>query len=84
MAGKNLVQKSMHNIINTIPYLMQFPAKRFWIDYDDAVDVLYISLDRPQNATESEMLKEGIIVRYRGKKIVGITVLDASKRRKVH
>jgi len=52
-----------------------------WIDYDKEADVLYISFRRPQKATDSEMLKNGILLRYKGDKLVGITVLEASKRR---
>lgn len=80
MAEKNAITKSLNNIIHTIPYLMRFPTKRYWVDYDSDADVLYISLERPQDSTDSEMLKNGIILRYRNKKIVGVTVLDASKR----
>ncbi len=59
---------------------MKLPEKKLWIDYDDKADVLYISFKRPQNAADSEMLDNGILVRYKGKQIVGITVLDASWR----
>jgi len=52
------------------------------IDYDADADVLYISFERPQKATDSEMTEDGILMRYRGKKLVGITILDASKRKK--
>jgi uncharacterized protein YuzE len=51
-----------------------------WIDYDKEEDVLYISFDRPQKATDFEMSSDGILHRYRGDKLVGITILDASKR----
>ncbi|MEK9137312.1 MAG: DUF2283 domain-containing protein, partial [Bacteroidota bacterium] len=44
-------------------------------------DVLYVSFKRPQKATNSKMQENGMLLRYRGKEIVGITVLDASKRR---
>jgi len=53
-----------------------------WLDYDEGADVLYISLQRPQRATNTiELEKEGILLHYRGKVLVGITVLDASRRR---
>jgi uncharacterized protein YuzE len=42
--------------------------------------VLYLSFERPQDATDSLMLGDGILVRYRGDKLVGITILEASKR----
>ncbi|NMX21943.1 hypothetical protein C5S30_05835 [ANME-1 cluster archaeon GoMg4] len=51
-----------------------------WIDYDKEADVLYISFTRPQKATDSEMLENGILLRYKGDELVGITVLEASKR----
>jgi len=31
-----------------------------WIDYDQQVDVLYISFKRPHRATDSGMLENGI------------------------
>jgi uncharacterized protein YuzE len=52
-----------------------------WLDYDEEADVLYISFKRPQKADDSEMLKNGIILRYRKKEVVGITILEASKSR---
>jgi uncharacterized protein YuzE len=59
----------------------KFPAAKLWLDFDEEADVLYISLQRPQKATETvEMEDEGILLRYRGKELVGITVMDASKR----
>lgn len=59
----------------------KLPAAKVWLDFDDEADVLYISLTRPQKATDTiEMEDGGILLRYRGKKLVGITVLDASKR----
>ena len=59
----------------------QFPASKLWIDYDDEADVLSISLKRPKQATQTvEVEDQGILLRYRGKELVGITVLDASQR----
>ncbi len=59
----------------------KFPATRLWLDYDQEADVLYISLKRPQRATETvEADDGGILLRYRGKVLVGVTVLNASKR----
>jgi uncharacterized protein YuzE len=58
-----------------------FPASKMWLDYDAEADVLYISLKRPQKATETiDVDEEGILLRYRDSELVGMTVLDASKR----
>ncbi len=66
--------------LRTVPSLRKLPAHRLWLDYDHEADVLYISLERPQKATTSRMSEDGILFRYRGKKLVGITVFEASKR----
>ena len=61
----------------------KFPETRVWLDYDDEADVLYISFKKPQRATDTIHLdQEGLLLRYRGKELVGITVLDASKKRR--
>ncbi len=70
----------MQSVTRAIPLLLTFPTQRFWVDYDADADVLYISFQRPQQAIDTEMSDEGILVRYRGKELVGITILDASTR----
>ena len=50
------------------------------MDYDADADILYISFRRSQQATDSEMTEEGILLRYKGDELVGITILDASTR----
>ena len=62
------------------PLLAELPSYPVWIDYDKEADVLYLSFERPQDATDSLMLEDGILLRYRGDKLVGITILEASKR----
>ena len=75
-----LTPSIMQSVTRAIPLLLMFPAQHFWVDYDADADVLYISFQRPQQATDTEMTDEGILVRYRGKDLVGITILDASTR----
>jgi uncharacterized protein YuzE len=68
-------------VLQAIPMLIDFPQQRFWVDYDREVDVLYISFRRPQDADDSIMTDEGILMRYWQEELVGVTVLDASTRR---
>jgi uncharacterized protein YuzE len=68
------------SVFEAVPLLIDFPAPRFWVDYDKEADVLYISLHRPQRATNTKMTDEGILLRYSDDRLVGITVLDASAR----
>ncbi|MBI3300629.1 MAG: DUF2283 domain-containing protein [Deltaproteobacteria bacterium] len=81
--AKGTAAKTVEEISGAVPYLVRLPAGRAWIDYDREADVLYISLKRPQKATDTELLEDqGILLRYQGKELVGLTVLDASKRKK--
>jgi uncharacterized protein YuzE len=68
------------SVLHAIPMLVDFPQQRFWVDYDREADVLYISFRRPQNADDSVMTDEGILLRYREDVLIGVTVLDASER----
>lgn len=77
IAKEGIIQE----VFEATPRLLKFPAGKMWVDYDKEADVLYISFKRPQRATDSEMLENGILLRYRGREFVGITVLEASKRR---
>lgn len=70
----------MQSVTRAVPLLLTFPAQRFWVDYDAEADILYISFQRPQQATDTTMTEEGVLLRYRGKDLVGITILDASTR----
>jgi len=67
-------------ILHAAPYLTRFPTRRFRVDYDEQADVLYISFQRPQKATDTEMTEEGILLRYREDELVGMTILDVSTR----
>ncbi|MGQ9788284.1 MAG: DUF2283 domain-containing protein [Candidatus Hadarchaeaceae archaeon] len=48
--------------------------------YDRVQDVLYISFGVVCRAEDSELTGKDLIVRYRRRRIVGLTVLEFSKR----
>lgn len=50
------------------------------LSYDSEGDVLYISFGDPQPADDSDITDEGIVVRLREGRIVGLTVLNARKK----
>ena len=77
---KKLTAEAAVPILQAMPYLMRFPSQRFWVDYDAEADVLYVSLKRPQKATDSVMTDNGVLLRYRGDQLVGVTILEASAR----
>ena len=72
--------KDLTRILKAVPQLVRCPVKQMWIDYDEEADVLYLSFCKPQKATDSELRDDGIIVHRRGKKVVGVTIQDASTR----
>jgi len=80
MEKRTVKDEFLKEVFSATPHLLKFPEKKMWIDYDEEADVLYISFKRPQKATDSKMLDNGILLRYKEDELVGITVLDASKR----
>ena len=75
-------QRAIAGSVDLSGLLGQLPATKLLLDYDQEADVLYLSLQRPQKATRTVELEDGgILLRYRGATLVGITVLNASKRR---
>ncbi len=47
--------EEVKKIVDAIPLLLEFPTERYYVDYDKDADVLYISFERPQKATETEV-----------------------------
>ena len=48
--------------------------------YDRDRDVLYISFGEVQKADDSELTANDVVVRYKRGKVIGVTVLEFSKR----
>jgi uncharacterized protein YuzE len=68
---------SIKKISEMVPRILSMPSKMMWIDYDEEADVLYISFEKPQKATDSKIVDD-VIVHYRNNDVVGVTVLHAS------
>jgi len=64
-------------IFEALPYIKKVGAKHLWFDFEDEeADVLYISLERPQRATDTDIMEDGVFLRLRDKEIVGITITN--------
>lgn len=50
------------------------------MDYDQEGDVLYIYFGEPAAADDSHVTDEGLVVRTRDSRIVGLTILSARQR----
>ncbi len=55
-------------------------AEQVKMSYDDEADVLYISFGEPEPADDADVTDQGIIIRLREGKIVGLTILNAQSR----
>jgi uncharacterized protein YuzE len=62
-----------------IPALVNAPKGLLWSSYDKEADVLYVNFQKPSRANDSELTDDDMIIRYSGKKVVGVTILHASK-----
>ncbi|HXG17585.1 MAG TPA: DUF2283 domain-containing protein [Methylomirabilota bacterium] len=80
MAKEALAEKSLGHLLKAVSHLVHLPKHRMWLDYDEEADVLYIHFSAEASATHSEMREDGVILDYRGKDLVGVTILEASHR----
>ncbi|MFH1905891.1 MAG: DUF2283 domain-containing protein [Chloroflexota bacterium] len=75
MATVNLDQ-----VITFVPQVLQLNQKSIWLSYDEEADVLYVNFKKPSHADDSELLDNDVIVRYENDEIIGMTILNASKK----
>ncbi|NQE45557.1 hypothetical protein C5S31_06005 [ANME-1 cluster archaeon GoMg2] len=68
-------------MLSLVPELLEVPHSRIWTSYDKEADVLYINFKKPSHADDSELTDDDIIIRYEKEEIVGITILNASRRK---
>jgi uncharacterized protein YuzE len=67
--------------LNLVPELLDVPHSRIWTVYDKEADVLYLNFKKPSHADDSELTDDDLIIRYEKGEIIGVTVLNASRRR---
>ena len=60
-----------------LPLLLRY--RQFTWDYDKEADVLYVTFERAE-ASDSDLTDDDIVVRYSDDKVIGLTVLHASRR----
>jgi uncharacterized protein YuzE len=75
MAAVNLDQ-----VLTVVPQVLQLHQKNIWFSYDEGADVLYLNFKKPNRADDSELLDNDVLVRYEGDEVVGMTIMNASKR----
>lgn len=79
MAGAEI--NSVKKITALVPHLLSIARKKIWVDYDEEADVLYVNFKKPSHADNSELTEDEVIIRYEKGQIVGMTFLNASRKR---
>jgi len=75
-----MAQIAIDQYLKLIPVVRNAPQGYLWSSYDAESDVLYINFKKPSHATDSELTDDDVIIRYEGDRVVGLTILNASKR----
>ncbi len=81
MAKAVATTRLVKDVFQAIPHLRRLASNQLWVDYDGEADVLYISFEKPQHATDSVLQDDNVLLRYRGKKLVGITIIGTKTAR---
>ena len=76
-----MVAAEIKKILTLVPELLEVPYSRIWTTLDKEADVLYINFKKPSHADDSELTDDDIIIRYEKGEIVGVTVLNVSRRK---
>ena len=75
-----MVAVDLDNVMTLVPQVLKFQQNNIWLSYDEEADVLYLNFKKPSHADDSELLDNDVIVRYENEEVVGLTVLNASKK----
>jgi len=73
-------QIRQNHYLKIIPAVRHAPQGYLWSSYDAEADVLYINFKKPSHVTDSELTDDDVIIRYEGDSIIGLTILNDSKR----
>jgi len=69
---------AVNEIKSVLPWFMK--QKTVWANYDEQADVLYLHFKKPNHADHSEITEDDMIIRYENEEIIGVTVLNVSKK----
>ena len=80
MVTEVLAEQNIGYLLKAMANFIRLPRTKMWLDYDADADVLYLHFEEKPSSTHSEMRDDGVILDYRDGTLVGLTVLDASRR----
>ena len=71
---------NLDHVLTVVPQVLQLHQKNIWFSYDEEADVLCLNFKKPNRADDSELLDNDVLVRYEGEEVVGMTIMNASKK----
>lgn len=73
---------NLNDVLTVVPQVLQLHQNNIWFSYDEEADVLYLNFKKPSQADDSELLDNDVIVRYEHEEVIGMTIMNASKKTK--
>lgn len=70
----------LNHVLSFVPQALQLNQKHIWLSYDEEADVLYLNFKKPSHADDTELLENDVLVRYENDEVVGVTIMNASKK----
>ena len=79
--AQNVAVQDLNELARLCPILRRFPIHRMNLRYDADADVLYVKFADSAPIYQSELSDDDLLIEYDAdKNIVGVTILDASRR----
>lgn len=75
-----MVTITVDEYIHLIPAVKHSPKRYLWSSYDAEADVLYVNFKKPSHADDSELTDDDVIIRYEQGEVIGLTIMNASRR----
>ena len=67
-------------VVDVLKLFRDHETREAWLDYDQEADALYVNFQRPLHADHAEIDENDVVLRYQGERLIGFTILNASKR----
>jgi uncharacterized protein YuzE len=76
---RGIVIPSQEELLKAAHQRVSLPPGELWLDYQDDVDTLYISLKEKTHPTHSDSdFDGGVVFDYEGEELVGIEIMDVT------
>jgi len=76
---RGIVIPSKEELLSAAHRRVSLPPDELWLDYQDDVDTLYISLKEKTHPTHSKSdLDDLVVFDYEGEELVGIEIMDVT------